>query len=536
MRRVELAVIGAGPAGLSAAIEAARHGVEAVVFDENMKPGGQLFKQIHKFFGSREHRAKERGFRIGENLLKEAQDLNVQVELDSVVTGIFGGLELVVAKGTRVEHLRANSVVIATGASENMIPFPGWTLPGVIGAGAAQTMANLHGVKPGNRILMVGSGNVGVVVGLQLLQAGCELAAVIDAAPRVGGYGVHASKIARTGVPFYLRHTIKEVYGSGAVEGAVIIEVDDNWQPVQGTEKDIAIDTVCMAVGLSPMYQLSRIAGCEIIEDKGKGGFVPRCDAYGATTVPGIWVAGDVAGIEEASSAMIAGKIAGASVARKQGYLSETDFRSRTEAFKASLMQLREGQFGHDMKGKPVSHTEEGIELSSSLLKNGYVSGDEIGRYPGIPSKELRSRGITPVVECTQNIPCDPCREACSKGCIRIGDRIIDLPSLKEDVQCTGCGMCVAACPGQAIFLIDETYGDEEALIGIPYEFLPLPEPGETGSVCDRSGVPVGTGKVVRVQKSKVMDGTAVLWLSVPKTLSMTARFYKPLSAAIGVS
>lgn len=535
MRRIELAVIGAGPAGLSAAIEAARHGVETVVFDENLRPGGQLFKQIHKFFGSREHRAKERGFRIGEDLLKEARELKVQVELDSVVSGIFEGRELVVTKGDQVEHLRANGIIIATGASEKMIPFPGWTLPGVIGAGAAQTMANLHGVKPGERILMVGSGNVGVVVGLQLLQAGCDLVALVDAAPRVGGYGVHAAKITRTGVPFHLCHTIKEVYGTDRVEGAVIVEVDDKWQPIEGSEKDLKVDTVCMAVGLSPMYQLSRIAGCEILEDPKKGGFVPRCDKNGATTVPGIWVAGDVSGIEEASSAMIGGKISGAAAARSLGYLERDEFHSRSETFRSSLDQLREGQFGHKQKGQILTHTEEGIALSEQLLIKGYIAEEEVDRYPGIPSAEMRTRGLTPVIECTQNIPCDPCRDACSKGCIHVGDRITDLPSLKSDVRCTGCGMCVASCPGQAIFLVDDTYSKEESLIGLPYEFLPLPEPGDQGQVTNRAGTALGTGKVVRVQKAKALDGTAVLWVTVPKELSMKARFFKPLAAVAGM-
>lgn len=98
--------------------------------------------------------------------------------------------------------LQGDTIIVATGARENMIPFPGWTLPGVMGAGAAQTMMNLHGVHWGQKVLMVGSGNVGLVVGYQLIQAGVELAAIIDAAPRVGGYGVHAAKVARMGVPF----------------------------------------------------------------------------------------------------------------------------------------------------------------------------------------------------------------------------------------------------------------------------------------------------------------------------------------------
>ena len=228
MKRHELIVIGAGPAGLSAAIEAKKNGMDVIVFDENARPGGQLFKQIHKFFGSKEHHAKERGFQIGEDLLKEAEDLGVQVKLNSVVMGIYNDKEITVRNGNEVDHYKGDYIIIATGAAENMIPFKGWDTPGVIGAGAAQALMNLQGVQPGKRILMVGSGNVGLVVSFQLMQAGCEVAALIDAAPRVGGYGVHASKVARTGVPFYTSHTIVEAKGGDHVTSAIIAEVDDS--------------------------------------------------------------------------------------------------------------------------------------------------------------------------------------------------------------------------------------------------------------------------------------------------------------------
>ena len=178
MKRHELIVIGAGPAGLSAAIEAKRSGMDVIVFDENSRPGGQLFKQIHKFFGSKEHHAKERGFKIGESLLAEAEELGVRVELNATVMGIYENKEVTVKKNGEVDHYKADKIIIATGAAENMIPFKGWNIPGVIGAGAAQAMMNLQGVKPGSKILMVGSGNVGLVVSFQLLQAGCEVAAV----------------------------------------------------------------------------------------------------------------------------------------------------------------------------------------------------------------------------------------------------------------------------------------------------------------------------------------------------------------------
>ena len=206
MKRYDLIVVGAGPSGLCAAIQAARYGLEVVVFDENARPGGQLFKQIHKFFGSKEHGAKLRGITIGENLLAEAAEAGVQVELNSVVMGIFPEKEVLVHREDRTEHYKADAIIVATGASENAVTFDGWTLPGVIGAGAAQMFMNLNGVRPGNKVLMLGTGNVGLVVSYQLLQAGCEVVALVDAGPRVGGYGVHASKLARTGVPFYLSH------------------------------------------------------------------------------------------------------------------------------------------------------------------------------------------------------------------------------------------------------------------------------------------------------------------------------------------
>ena len=236
MKRHELIVIGAGAAVLRAAIEAKKNGMDVIVFDENQRPGGQVFKQIHKFFGSKEHHAKTRGFIIGQQLLKEAEDLGVRVELDSTVMGIYENKEVTVKQNGEVHHYKGDAIIIATGAAENMIPFKGWNIPGVIGAGAAQTMMNIQGVQPGSKILMVGSGNVGLVVSFQLLQAGCEVAAIIDAAPRVGGYGVHAAKLARTGVPFYLSHTVVEAKGTDRVSGAVIGQVVEHFQPIPRTE------------------------------------------------------------------------------------------------------------------------------------------------------------------------------------------------------------------------------------------------------------------------------------------------------------
>ena len=134
VKRYDMIVVGAGPAGLSAAIEAAKHGVKPIVFDENARPGGQLFKQIHKFFGSKEHKAKIRGFKIGEELLAEAEKYGVEVVLNATVVGLYPDKEVTVRIEGEIKHFKGDSILIATGASENMVNFKGWTLPGVIGA------------------------------------------------------------------------------------------------------------------------------------------------------------------------------------------------------------------------------------------------------------------------------------------------------------------------------------------------------------------------------------------------------------------
>ncbi len=519
--RYELIVIGAGPAGLSAAIEAARHGIRPIVFDENAKPGGQLFKQIHKFFGSKEHRAKVRGFRIGEELLVEAEEYGVKVVLNATVIGLYEGKEVTVKIGEKVKHYKGDSVLVATGASENMVNFKGWTLPGVIGAGAAQTMMNLHHIQPGKRVLMLGSGNVGLVVSFQLLQAGCEVVALADAAPRIGGYGVHAAKVARCGVPFYLSHTILEAEGTDHVTGVTIGQVGPDWKILPGSEKHFDVDTICLAVGLSPMSQLLKQAGCEMADTK--GGYIPVCAEDGATSIDGIYAAGDVSGIEEASSAMIEGRMSGATIACYLGYMTEEEKNARVEELESALLALRKGMFAPENRGKLVTKTEEGIDTSMSLLEHGFVAEDEIIRYPGVTKKV----GIHPVMECTQNIPCNPCQDACPKGCITIGENITSLPVVDSEKACVGCGMCVASCSGQAIFLVEEEVESGYGEVTLPYEFLPLPQEGDTGAALGRDGKEVCKAVVSKVRSSKAFDHTNLLTIKVPTDMVMKARFFK---------
>jgi thioredoxin reductase len=347
MMERDIVVIGSGPAGLCAAIEAAEAGAKVLLVDENAKPGGQLFKQIHKFFGSREHSAGVRGIDIGTLLLKKAEDLNIEVWLNTEACGIFDQDKVwVVRDKSKSMTIHAKRIILATGANENVVNFPGWTLPGVMGAGAAQTMINLHRVLPGKKILMIGSGNVGVIVSYQLLQAGAEVKAVVEAAPQLGGYGVHTAKVRRAGVPFYTGHTVLEARGTDHVESAVIVQLDASWKPIPGTEFELDVDTICIAAGLTPAVELTFGAGCRSVNSPVLGGLVPWHDQRMCTSIPSIYIAGDVSGVEEASTAMEEGRMAGLSAADSLGYLEESRYKARFEAINHNLLALRSGMFG----------------------------------------------------------------------------------------------------------------------------------------------------------------------------------------------
>ena len=346
MEKRECVIIGGGPAGLAAAVEAARAGASVLVIDENRRPGGQLFKQIHKFFGSKVHNAGTRGIEIAANLLKETEELGVEVWLNSAAIGIFEDKKVAVRREGGTVIVQAQQLLICTGGAENALQFPGWTLPGVMGAGAAQTMINVNRVLPGERILVIGSGNVGVIVAYQLLQAGANVVGIVEAMPRIGAYGVHAAKIRRAGVPFYLGHTIARAEGTEKVEAAVIAQLDDKMQQIPGTEKRLRVDTVAVAAGLRPLTELSMMSGIKHDFIPALGGWMPLHDENMNSSVEGIYVAGDTAGVEEASTAMDEGRLAAASMVKALGYLDEETGTKRQAELRERLNVLRQGSFG----------------------------------------------------------------------------------------------------------------------------------------------------------------------------------------------
>ncbi|RYD04549.1 FAD-dependent pyridine nucleotide-disulfide oxidoreductase [Desulforamulus aquiferis] len=350
MIHTEIAIVGGGPAGLAAAIKAARLGAGVVLIDRNDYLGGQLIKQTHRFFGSKQQRASERGIDIARELSDEVMaNEKIVVMAEATVLGYYEDGVLAVEQQGKITTIKPQRLIVATGGAEKSLLFPNNDLPGVYGAGAVQTLVNVFGVKPGNRVLMVGAGNIGVIVSYQLLQAGVEVAGIIEAGPKIGAYWVHAAKVVRAGVPIFTRHTIKCAHGEREVTGATIVQLDDNWQQIPGTERLIDADVICLSVGLTPLTEILWQAGCKMTFVPELGGNVPLRSEGLETSVPGIYVAGDVAGIEEASAAMMEGALAGLNSASSLGYTGPDLNEDRANVLE-QLEALRSGHVGEKIR------------------------------------------------------------------------------------------------------------------------------------------------------------------------------------------
>ena len=494
MKAYDVIVIGAGPAGLAAAESAAQYGAHVLAIDSNEGPGGQLIKQIHKFFGSAKVCAGIRGIRLADRFYHFALEKGCEFLFNSAVYALNpepdGEYRVFAADGQKTRCFTAKAIVLALGASENGLAFPGWTKPGVITAGAAQTMVNASRVRFGERVLMVGAGNVGLIVSYQLMQSGIDIAAVIEAAPRIGGYAVHANKIQRAGIPIYTSCTILKALGEDQVTGAVIADVDQDFQLIPGTERTLDVDTICLAVGLSPLVKLAAAARLKLVKNSTKNETIPWHDDRMMTSLPGVFVAGDVSGVEEASIALEEGSITGAAAADYLGLAKDT-VEDTLSMHRQRLEELR--QHGTD---KEPSY--------------------DISRYRDY-------KGAKAVIECFEGIPCNPCEHFCAVGAIHVGERITNTPAVDLD-KCTGCGKCVVTCPGLACFLLNWNYSATEAEVSFPYEYLPAPAEGSTQKGLSRMGEYLCDVRVTKIRRLKDNDHTLLMSVAVPKEYAQMVR------------
>ncbi len=464
---VEVLIIGGGPAGLSAAKELGEQGVSVLLIDDKSKLGGKLVLQTHRFFGSKEAVfAGTRGIDIAKKLEEQVRALpSVTVWLSSTAIGIFEDHSVgVLREGSEYVLVHPQVLLVATGAREKSLTFPGNTLPGVYGAGAFQTLVNRDLVKPCQNLFIVGGGNVGLIAGYHAIQAGIHVAGLVEAAPQCGGYKVHQDKLARSGVPIYTSHTVVEALGADHIEKVVIAHLDEQFQPIPGTEKIFSCDTLLIAVGLDPVNEFTRKA-----QEVG---------------LP-VFAAGDAHEIAEASAAIFSGKIVGNQIAERLGI--------------------------------PIE----------SIPQEWYRIEDILKSKPGKTFAEVpysETKGVFPVLHCIQEIPCDPCASICPRNLIHVNpEDIRSLPHFLQDEQkgCTGCLRCVAVCPGLAITLVDFRKSQELAQVSLPYELLPDNlKIGDMVEVTDTDGETLGYFPVLKVRQLPSFSGTTIVTIEVPTELA----------------
>jgi NADPH-dependent 2,4-dienoyl-CoA reductase/sulfur reductase-like enzyme len=340
---------------MAAAIEAARAGLPVHVYDENPEPGGQIYRQAGSI-RARGSRFPERETR-GTRLLEAFRGAGVTLHADAVVWAVFDERTLAVWEHGTSETVRADVLVLAVGAYDRPVAIPGWTLPGVYTAGAAQVLVRTQGVLPGRRVLVAGTGPLLAVVGAELAGAGAHVVAVLEAASLRGAWTVlpqlvrHRALVGdawrawrgvrAAGIPFRRARTVTRILGDWEVEGAVTASLDGDWRPVAGTEETLAVDTVCLGFGFVPQTELARLAGCELSHVPEWGGWVPVTSPDMETSVPGVFAAGDGAGVAGAAVAALEGRIAGIAAAARLGALSATDAAARARPHRRALAGLR---------------------------------------------------------------------------------------------------------------------------------------------------------------------------------------------------
>lgn len=355
---VDVAVVGAGPAGLSAALEASRAGAKVALIDEYPRPGGQYFKQLPEPFRLLDRSAMGRDYQAGQDLVARLRDERIRLLANTLVWAAFEPGTLELYQGGECRRLRAARTVVATGAYDRPVAFPGWTLPGVITAGAAQSMVKSQWVLPGQRILMAGSGPFQLPVAAQLIKAGAQVVEVLEAS-RVSGWLTrvpsvwrHLGKVneakdylgalLKARVPYQFGWTVVEARGTGRVEEAVVAQVDEAWRPVQGTERVLQVDTVCIGFGFLPSLQLPGMLGCRASWDRDLVAWVTDHDAAQRTSVPELYVAGETTGTGGHDVAMGEGAIAGVSAAVDLGLLGADEAEGRLRKVREELARDRE--------------------------------------------------------------------------------------------------------------------------------------------------------------------------------------------------
>lgn len=439
--KTTVAIIGAGPSGLAVREELNKAGIDNFVIDNNSSIGGQFNMQTHQFFFFEKEKrfGGVRGFDIARQL---AGDDDRGIFLNSVVWDILDNNRLAIKNIDTgdVFYIIADQLVIATGAVPFMPAFKNDDIPGVYTAAVVQRMMNSEHTMLGRNILTIGAGNIGYLTSYQAMQAGANIKAIIEAAPKEGGFPVQANRIKRLGIPILTSHILLEAIPNEdytGVTGAIIAECKD-FKAIEGTEKLIkGIDCINICTGLVPDNQLF---------NKAKEVFGRHC--YGV---------GDAVRIGEGTTAVLRGRQCAFQIMEDLGIRFNYD-----EYLSISKDYI-------DSQQHPIRVLDKALE----------------------PSEQRANQKPFVIANCLYGFACNPCTFACSKGAI-VKNTTADVPRIDYD-KCIGCMECVYQCPGLAIF----GYNIKSNLLFLPIEYKV--NDGEKVVLVDDNGQKLGDGLVEKV-------------------------------------
>ncbi len=356
IEKYELAIIGAGPGGLNAAITADQLGLKTILIDSYTQAGGQYFMQNPPDFSIQRLTPTEIE---GQRFINRLEKTKVNVIFNTLVWGIFKeGKELnwlIALYGPKKPYyIRADHVILANGAYDTPVAFPGWTLPGVITCGAALNLIKAQRIAPGTKALVTGTGPLLLSAGAHLIEAGvkvlsiCEsnhilrkslshIGTMLDQQHRLLEGAYYFWSIFKGKSPYRTGWSIKEALGKQHVEGAVITRIDSEGKPEIGSERKLDVDLVVTGYSLTPNSGLARLIGCQMEFQAMHGGWIPQRNENLETTQKGIYAIGDGAGIAGAENAMLEGQIAAVDVALVTSHIGESEAQNMRNSLQKKL-------------------------------------------------------------------------------------------------------------------------------------------------------------------------------------------------------
>lgn len=334
----DIVIIGGGPAGMAAAVEAGKSGVESVVIIEREDElGGILNQCIHNGFGLHIFKEELTGPEYAWRYIDQVNELGIGYMTGTMVLDITPDRIVRAVNKEGLIKIQAGAVILAMGCRERTrgaLNIPGTRPAGIFTAGTAQRFVNIEGCLPGKKIVILGSGDIGLIMARRLTLEGAEVKMACEILPQSGGLVRNIVQcLDDFGIPLRLRHTVTQIHGKERLEAVTVSEVDENRQPVAGTEEYVECDTLLLSVGLIPENELSRGAG--IILDTGTNG--PIVSQSMETSVSGIFACGNVVHVHDlvdnvTKEAMKAGK-----------YAAEYVRRNRQDIYVKQCMSSAEG-------------------------------------------------------------------------------------------------------------------------------------------------------------------------------------------------